>query len=56
MVAGKQVEVGILESPVLKYHRNSLPGVESLHILTSLGPLPPYRIMVHKEMPGIKNV
>ncbi|XP_033209446.1 uncharacterized protein LOC117168133 [Belonocnema kinseyi] len=52
MVAGKQVEVAILESPVLKYHRNSLPGVESLHILTSLGPLPPYRIMVHKEMPA----
>ncbi|XP_003706262.2 uncharacterized protein LOC100875611 [Megachile rotundata] len=51
MVAGKQAEVGILESPVIKYHRNTLPGINSLHILTSLGPLPPYRIMARKSLP-----
>ncbi|XP_043469450.1 uncharacterized protein LOC122503090 [Leptopilina heterotoma] len=51
MIASKQVEVGILESPVIKYHRNYLPGMERLSILTSLGPLAPYRIMVHKDMP-----
>ncbi|OXU19470.1 hypothetical protein TSAR_010422 [Trichomalopsis sarcophagae] len=50
MVAGKQVEVCILESPVIKYHRKSLPGVYSLHILSSLGPLPPYPIFVNKNM------
>ncbi|XP_043510341.1 uncharacterized protein LOC122528846 isoform X1 [Frieseomelitta varia] len=46
MVAGKQAEVGVLESPVIKCHKNTLPGINSLHILTSLGPLPPYRVMV----------
>ncbi|XP_011506430.1 PREDICTED: uncharacterized protein LOC105368941 [Ceratosolen solmsi marchali] len=50
MVAGKQVEVCILESPVIRFHRKSLPGVYSLHILSSLGPLPPYPIMVNKNM------
>ncbi|KAF3427253.1 hypothetical protein E2986_13140 [Frieseomelitta varia] len=45
MVAGKQAEVGVLESPVIKCHKNTLPGINSLHILTSLGPLPPYRVM-----------
>lgn len=53
MVAGKQAEVGILESPVIKYHRNTLPGINSLHILTSLGPLPPYRIMAKKSLPDV---
>ncbi|KAJ8681404.1 hypothetical protein QAD02_017191 [Eretmocerus hayati] len=52
MVAGKQVEVCILESPVIKYHRKSLPGVYSLYILSSLGPLPPYPIMTNKNMPA----
>ncbi|XP_076244485.1 uncharacterized protein LOC143185405 [Calliopsis andreniformis] len=51
MVAGKQAEVGILESPVIACHKYSLPGVESVNILTSLGPLPPYRIMVKKTLP-----
>ncbi|CAD1476440.1 unnamed protein product, partial [Heterotrigona itama] len=46
MVAGKQAEVGVLESPVIKCHKNTLPGINSLHILTSLGPLPPYRVMI----------
>lgn len=54
MVAGKQAEVGILESPVIKCHRNTLPGINSLHILTSLGPLPPYRIMIKKTLSGTK--
>lgn len=53
MVAGKQAEVGILEAPVIKCQRNALPGVETLHILTSLGPLPPYRIMVNKRLEDI---
>ncbi|XP_014215985.1 uncharacterized protein LOC106644825 [Copidosoma floridanum] len=51
MVAGKQVEVCVLESPVIKYYRKSLPGVYSLHILSSLGPLPPYPVMVNKNIP-----
>ena len=50
MVAGKQVEVCVLESPVIRYHRKSLDGVYSLHMLSSLGPLPPYPIMVNKKM------
>jgi hypothetical protein len=48
MVAGKQAEVGVLEGPVIRCQKFSVPGVESLHILTSLGPLPPYRIMISK--------
>lgn len=55
MVAGKQAEIGILESPVIKCHKNTLPGIDSLHILTSLGPLPPYRIMVRKTFSGIQR-
>lgn len=55
MVAGKQAEIGILESPVIKCHKNTLPGINSLHILTSLGPLPPYRIMVRKTFSGIQR-
>lgn len=50
MVAGKQAEVSILEAPVFLCQKNSLPGVESLRVLTSLGPLPPYRIMVNKNL------
>ncbi|KZC04510.1 hypothetical protein WN55_00585, partial [Dufourea novaeangliae] len=52
MVAGKQAEVGIVESPIIKCHKNVLPGIESVQILTSLGPLPPYRIMVKKTHSG----
>lgn len=52
MVAGKQAEVGVLESPVIKCHKNTLPGINSLHILTSLGPLPPYRVMVKETLSG----
>ncbi|XP_012234469.1 uncharacterized protein [Linepithema humile] len=48
MVAGKQAEVGILEAPVIRCHKFAVPGAEFLHILTSLGPLPPYRIMINK--------
>lgn len=51
LVAGKQAEVGVLESPVIMCHKNTLPGMESLQILTSLGPLPPYRIMINKNLP-----
>ncbi|KAK2581754.1 hypothetical protein KPH14_002233 [Odynerus spinipes] len=53
MVAGKQAEVSILESPVILCQKNTLPGVESLRVLTSLGPLPPYRIMVNKKLPDV---
>ncbi|CAK9829733.1 hypothetical protein ANTRET_LOCUS7028 [Anthophora retusa] len=53
MVAGKQAEIGILESPVIKCHKHLLPGIDSLHILTSLGPLPPYRIMVKKTLEDV---
>lgn len=55
MVAGKQAEIGILESPVIKCHKNTLPGIDSLHILMSLGPLPPYRIMARKTLSGIQR-
>lgn len=55
MVAGKQAEIGILESPVIKCHKDVLPGIESVQILTSLGPLPPYRIMVKKTLPGMQK-
>ncbi|KOX80385.1 hypothetical protein WN51_06674 [Melipona quadrifasciata] len=53
MVAGKQAEVGVLESPVIKCYKNTLPGINSLHILTSLGPLPPYRVMVKGTLSDI---
>ncbi|CAL7933735.1 unnamed protein product [Xylocopa violacea] len=53
MVAGKQAEMAILESPVITCHKNTLPGINSLQVLTSLGPLPPYRIMVKKTFPDI---
>ncbi|XP_078039529.1 uncharacterized protein LOC144471411 [Augochlora pura] len=52
MVAGKQAEVGIIESPVIKCQKDALPGIDSVQILTSLGPLPPYRIMVKKTLSG----
>ncbi|XP_076166561.1 uncharacterized protein LOC143146293 [Ptiloglossa arizonensis] len=55
MVAGKQAEIGILESPVIKCHKDVLPGIESVQILTSLGPLPPYRIMVKKTLPDVQK-
>lgn len=54
MVAGKQAEVGILEAPVIMCHKENLPGIETLRIVTSLGPLPPYRIMVNNALPGKK--
>lgn len=53
MVAGKQAEMAILESPIIACHKNTLPGINSLQVLTSLGPLPPYRIMVKKTLPDI---
>ncbi|XP_046834208.1 proteoglycan 4-like isoform X11 [Vespa crabro] len=50
MVAGKQAEVGVLEAPVIMCQKDTLPGIESLRVVTSLGPLPPYRIMVNKNI------
>lgn len=52
MVISKQAEVGVLESPVIGCHKYGVLDVDSLHILTSIGPMPPYRIMV-KESLGI---
>lgn len=52
MVTGKQVEICILESPVIKYHRKYLPKAYSLQILISMGPIPPYQIMSNKTMAG----
>lgn len=48
MVAKKQVEVGVLEAPIIKCHKLTVMGAEFLQILASLGPLPPYRIMINK--------
>ncbi|KYQ60194.1 hypothetical protein ALC60_00601 [Trachymyrmex zeteki] len=50
MVASKQAEVGILESTAIRCNKYNVPGVDSLHILTSLGPLPPYRIMIKNTL------
>ncbi|GAB1861322.1 hypothetical protein CAJAP_02401 [Camponotus japonicus] len=50
MVAGKQAEVGILEAPVIGCHKMTMIGAEFLQILLSLGPLPPYRIMINKAL------
>ncbi|XP_043485556.1 uncharacterized protein LOC122513310 isoform X4 [Polistes fuscatus] len=50
MVAGKQAEVGILEAPVITCHKYNFPGIQSLYIVDSLGPLPPYRFMVNKKI------
>ncbi|XP_018339773.1 PREDICTED: uncharacterized protein LOC108747039 isoform X2 [Trachymyrmex septentrionalis] len=50
MVAGKQAEAGILESSALRCNKYNVPGVDSLHILTSLGPMPPYRIMIKNTL------
>lgn len=52
MVAGRQAEVGVLEAPVLRSQRRKIPGAESLSILGSLGPLPPYAIFVKKSVSG----
>ncbi|XP_015597418.1 uncharacterized protein LOC107268803 [Cephus cinctus] len=52
MVAGKQVEVGVLAAPVVNCHKNTLPGVNTLYVLSSLGPLPPYSIMMNKALSG----
>ncbi|XP_043282212.1 uncharacterized protein [Venturia canescens] len=49
MVAGKQTEIGVLESPVFLCHKNTLHGIDSVCVLESLGPLPPYRIMLNKK-------
>lgn len=48
MVANKQAEVGVLEAPVIRCQKLAVIGAEFLHILASLGPLPPYRIMINK--------
>ncbi|KYN08212.1 PREDICTED: uncharacterized protein LOC108775882 [Cyphomyrmex costatus] len=50
MVAGKQAEIGILESSVIRCNKYNVHGADSLHILTSLGPLPPYRIMIKNTL------
>lgn len=50
LVAGGQADIGVLESPVIKCNKDQLPGMNSLYILNSLGPLPPYRIMVNKRL------
>jgi len=50
MVAGKQAEVGIVEAPVIGCHKMTMIGAEFLQILISLGPLPPYRIMINKAL------
>ncbi|XP_015182542.1 PREDICTED: uncharacterized protein LOC107069607 [Polistes dominula] len=52
MVAGKQAEVGILEAPVITCHKYNFPGIQSLYIVDSLGPLPPYRFMINKKISG----
>ncbi|XP_015111489.1 uncharacterized protein LOC107037444 [Diachasma alloeum] len=51
MVAGKQTEVGVIEAPVINCHRYNLPGVNNLLILESLGPLPPYQILLNPRVP-----
>ncbi|EZA50526.1 hypothetical protein DMN91_010191 [Ooceraea biroi] len=48
MVAGKQAEVGVLESTVVRCQVSFIPSITSLHTLGSLGPLPPYRIMINR--------
>lgn len=50
MVAAKQAEIGILEAPVIGCNKMAVIGAEFLQILTSLGPLPPYRIMINKAL------
>ncbi|XP_011697216.1 PREDICTED: uncharacterized protein LOC105455527 [Wasmannia auropunctata] len=50
MIISNQIDVGVLESPVIKCQMNRLPNMDSLHILTSIGPLPPYRIMIKKSL------
>ncbi|KAK0178606.1 hypothetical protein PV327_007484 [Microctonus hyperodae] len=55
MVAGKQAEVGVLEAPVINCHKHTLTGVNSLFILDSLGPLPPYQIMINPKQINTKH-
>ncbi|KAL0115694.1 hypothetical protein PUN28_010908 [Cardiocondyla obscurior] len=52
LVLNKKAEVGIMESPVLKYHLLPEHLINSIHIFASMGPLPPYRIMVNKKTIG----
>ncbi|KAF7988982.1 hypothetical protein HCN44_007292 [Aphidius gifuensis] len=52
MVAGKQADISVIESPVICTHKNNLPGMETLFILESLGPLPPYQIMINEKLSG----
>jgi hypothetical protein len=46
MVASRQAQVGILESPVSRCNIHNVPGASTLQVLSSIGPLPPYRIMI----------
>ncbi|KAL0102250.1 hypothetical protein PUN28_018649 [Cardiocondyla obscurior] len=50
IVLNKQAEAGIMESPVMRYHLLPERITDSIHVLASMGPLPPYRIMINKKM------
>ncbi|XP_039313154.1 proteoglycan 4 isoform X4 [Solenopsis invicta] len=50
MMADRRADLAILESPVIRCNKHNVPGVESLNIFTTLGPLPPYRIMIKKSL------
>ncbi|XP_070154014.1 uncharacterized protein [Polyergus mexicanus] len=50
MVVGKPAEVGVVDAPVIRCHKMNIIGAEFLQILASLGPLPPYRIMINKVL------
>ncbi|XP_025075880.1 uncharacterized protein LOC105434152 [Pogonomyrmex barbatus] len=47
MVIDGIADAGIVEAPVLTCNRYNLVGAEELEIFASIGPLPPYRIMIH---------
>ncbi|KAL6426772.1 hypothetical protein ACFW04_009245 [Cataglyphis niger] len=53
MVVGKQAEAGVLDASVIRCHKMNIIGAEFLQILASLGPLPPYRIMINKKLADV---
>ena len=52
MVASRQADVASVDSNVLGYALAKNPALaKDIHVFTSIGPLPPYPIMVRSSMP-----
>lgn len=53
MVASRQADVASVDSNVLKYALTKNPSLlKDVHVFDSIGPLPPYPIMVRASLPA----